>query len=237
MAYPACCVVRASIALPPGRSRFWATCGVTFRLRHSATKSAVSYALSPPTVTCLVPGICSSITSAASRSAVPLASNTSVFTISPCAVLHQQIPVVTQLGFLALAFACQLGIRVRLRCVRLVGPLLPVEIYRRIAKIVRRNGVLRILSLKTFQTRPRFQQRPVHGEVLVREQTLLACLLQYGLEEGFGNIPIEQALAVLGENGHIPDGVVHVQAHEPTEQQVIVKLFHTAVRCAPSTAC
>ena len=38
---------------------------------------------SSPTVTCLVPGICSSINSAASRSAVPLASNTSVFTISP----------------------------------------------------------------------------------------------------------------------------------------------------------
>src|ERR1035438_8342486 len=47
MAYPTCCVVRASIALPPGRSRFWAKCGVTFRFRHSATKSAVSYALSP----------------------------------------------------------------------------------------------------------------------------------------------------------------------------------------------
>jgi len=42
MAYPAWCVVRASIALPPGRSRLWATCGVTFKFLHSATKSAVS---------------------------------------------------------------------------------------------------------------------------------------------------------------------------------------------------
>jgi acetyl esterase len=42
-AYPTCWVVRASMALPPGRSRFWATCGVTFKFRHSATKSAVSY--------------------------------------------------------------------------------------------------------------------------------------------------------------------------------------------------
>ncbi len=73
MPYPGCCVVRASMALPPGRPRFWATCGVTFKFLHSATKSAVSYALSPPTVTCFVPGICSSITSAASRSGVPLA--------------------------------------------------------------------------------------------------------------------------------------------------------------------
>src|SRR6266571_1475966 len=137
MAYPECCVVRASIALPPGRSRFWATCGVTFMFRHSATNSAVSYALSPPTVTCLVPGICSSITSAASRSAVPLASNTSVFTISP-----------------------------------------------------------------------------------------FVCLLEHGLEESFGYVPFEQPLAVLGEHGHIPNGVVHVQAHEPAEQQIVVELFH-----------
>jgi hypothetical protein len=46
------------------------------------------------------------------------------------------------------------------------------------------------------------------------------------LEEGFGNVPIEQALTVFREHGHIPDGVIHVQAHEPTEQQVIVELFH-----------
>src|SRR5580704_1281719 len=130
MAYPTCCVVRASIALPPGRSRFWATCGVTFRFRHSATKSAVSYALSPPTVTCFVPGICSSITSAASRSAVPLALEHLGLYDQPVAVLHPQIPVVTQLGFFALAFACHLRIWVRLRCLRLVRPRLSVEVHR-----------------------------------------------------------------------------------------------------------
>jgi len=62
--------------------------------------------------------------------------------------------------------------------------------------------------------------------VFVREQTALACLLQHGLKEGFGNVPIEQALAVFGEHGHIPDGVIHVQPHEPTEQQIVVELFH-----------
>src|ERR1017187_8193415 len=66
----------------------------------------------------------------------------------------------------------------------------------------------------------------MHREVFIREQTPLPGLLEYRLEEGFSNIPIEQPLAVLGEHGHIPDGVVHVQAHEPAEQQVIVELFH-----------
>ena len=62
--------------------------------------------------------------------------------------------------------------------------------------------------------------------MFVREQTPLAGLLEHGLEEGFGNVAIEQPLAVLREYGHVPDGVIHVQAHEPTEQQVIVELFH-----------
>ena len=38
--------------------------------------------------------------------------------------------------------------------------------------------------------------------------------------------PSRQPLAVLGEHGHIPNAVIHVQAHEPAEQQVIVQLFH-----------
>jgi hypothetical protein len=35
------------------------------------------------------------------------------------------------------------------------------------------------------------------------------------LEESFGNVPIEQALAVLGEYGRVSDGVIHVQAYKP----------------------
>src|SRR6266511_5432190 len=103
MAYPACCVVRASMALPPGRSRFWATCGVTFKFLHSATKSAVSYALSPPTVTWLRSrnlfqhhqrriAFCRSVS----------LEHLGVYDQS-VAVFHQQIPVVTQLRFFALA--------------------------------------------------------------------------------------------------------------------------------------
>src|SRR6266700_3575561 len=143
MAYPTCCVVRASIAFPPGRSRFWATCGVTFKFLHSATKSAVSYALSPPTVTCFVRGI---------AFGGPVGLEHLGVHDQPVAVLHQQVPVVTQLGFFALAFACHLRIRVRLRFVRLVRPLLPVEVHGRIARIVRRSSVLRILTLITLHT-------------------------------------------------------------------------------------
>jgi hypothetical protein len=46
------------------------------------------------------------------------------------------------------------------------------------------------------------------------------------LKEDFGNVPIPQPFAVLGEYGHVPDRVIQVHAHEPTEQQVVVELFH-----------
>ena len=62
--------------------------------------------------------------------------------------------------------------------------------------------------------------------MLVREQIPLPRLLEHLLEEGFGNVSIEQTLAVLGEHGHIPNDVIHVQANEPAEQQVVVELFH-----------
>ena len=56
--------------------------------------------LSPPTVRGCVPGSLSIMTSAASRSAVPFAWNTSPSTNQSVAVLHQQIPAVTQLRLL-----------------------------------------------------------------------------------------------------------------------------------------
>jgi hypothetical protein len=41
--------------------------------------------------------------------------------------------------------------------------------------------------------------------------------LEHSSKEGFGSIPIEQALAVLGEHGHVPEEIIHVQAHEPAK--------------------
>jgi len=58
--------------LCPVRSRF--------QIPALPTKSLVSYPLSAPKVTRFPPGICASITSAASRSAVPLAWDSSALT-------------------------------------------------------------------------------------------------------------------------------------------------------------
>ena len=57
----------------------------------------------------------------------------------PVAVLHQQIPAVTQLRLLARPLARQLRLGICLRFVGIVGPLLAVKVYRRIAQIIRRR--------------------------------------------------------------------------------------------------
>src|SRR6201987_2300680 len=51
----------------------------------------------------------------------------------PIPVFHQQVAAVTQLGLLALALTCHLGLRIGLRRMRLIRAPLPAEVYRRIA--------------------------------------------------------------------------------------------------------
>ncbi len=69
-------------------------------------------------------------------------------------------------------------------------------------------------------------QRPVHREVLVRQQLLRPRLRDHLLEKRFGDFSFQQPLPVLGEHRHVPHLVVHAQPHEPPEQQVVVQLLH-----------
>ena len=71
---------------------------------------------------------------------------------------------------------------------RLIAPLLPVEVHGRIAGIIawRRRGP--VLSLKALVARPRFDQRSIHAEVLVRKQVGGPCLLQYLRKELPGDV-------------------------------------------------
>jgi hypothetical protein len=100
-----------------------------------------------------------------------------------------------------------------------------VEIHRRVARIIgrRRGGVL---ALEALEAGPRLDQRAVNGEVLVREQVPLPRLGHHPIEKGARHLLAEQALPVLREHRGIPDRVVHLQAHEPAIQQVVVELFH-----------
>lgn len=78
------------------------------------------------------------------------------------AVLHQQIPAVTQLRLFPSALARQQRVGIGLGFMRFIRALLPAKVHCGIARIVRRRQRLAFLGLKTLQTRPGFQQRAVH---------------------------------------------------------------------------
>jgi hypothetical protein len=86
------------------------------------------------------------------------------------AVLHQQIAAVTQLRLFPAAFARQQGVGIGLGLMRFVRALLSAEVHRGIARIIRRKRGLALFDLKSLPSRLGFQQRTVHGEMLVAGQ-------------------------------------------------------------------
>src|SRR5262252_2948433 len=72
-----------------------------------------------------------------------------------------------------------------------------------------------ILSLKALLTSPRFDQRPVHTEVLVREQVRGTRLSQHVCEKLLSDIAVQEPIAVLGEDRRHPHRFVHVETYEP----------------------
>ena len=85
------------------------------------------------------------------------------------AILGQQMPEIAELRFAADGFLIQPRVGIGRRLMRVVAPRLPVEIHRRILRIVGRRPV-RALRFETLVTRPRLEQRAVDREVLVGEQ-------------------------------------------------------------------
>src|SRR5258706_7197473 len=145
------------------------------------------------------------------------------------AILHQHVALISQFRFAALGLLKESEIGVSTRFVRLIRTFLPMEVYRRIARVIRLVVVaaLRlILRLKTFQAGPPFDHRAVHREMFVRQELFGARQLQHCREELFRDFPSQQSVAVLAERGCIPNLVVHVQADEPAEQHVVLQLLH-----------
>ena len=105
------------------------------------------------------------------------------------AVLHQQVPAVTQPGLLPLAFARQQRVGIGLGLVGFVRALLPAKVHRGIARIIRRWSRLALLWLKALETRPGFQQRAVHGEMFVGGQPLSPRLRYHARQKTPGPIP------------------------------------------------
>ena len=113
------------------------------------------------------------------------------------AVLHQHVPRVAELGFLAGPLTCQPRLRVGGRLVARVAALLAVKVNRGVARVIGWVLTSAVLALEAFVTRPRFDQRAVDREVLSREQAAAAGLGQHLGKEGLGNLGAQQPLAIL----------------------------------------
>src|SRR2546425_3714841 len=142
------------------------------------------------------------------------------------AILHQQVAGVAQLCLFAFAFATQHCFRIGSRLMRFVRAFLAVKVHCRITRIIRGRFVLLILRLETFQTGRCFQQGAVNCEVLVAKQFVPPRLVQHAGKELLGDVSAQQPLTILCEGGRVPHAVVHVQAHEPAKEHVVVQFFH-----------
>src|SRR5476649_3085145 len=89
------------------------------------------------------------------------------------------------------------------------------------------SSVLIIVAThKAFMAGPRLNQRAIHTEVLAREPLLVLGDAHNLVKEFDDRVVFDQPLAVLGEDGGYPNGIVHRQPDKPTKQQVILNLLH-----------
>src|SRR5213594_4885896 len=141
------------------------------------------------------------------------------------AILHQHVPLVAELGFTPGPLAVQERLRVGRGGMGRVAAPLAVEIHGRIPRIVR-GGRRRVLALETLEARPSVDQGAVDREMLVGEQPALLGLGADPLEKSPRDVAAEQPFPILREHRGVPDRVIHGQAHEPPEEQVVVELLH-----------
>src|SRR5271165_3087193 len=146
------------------------------------------------------------------------------------AVLGHQMAHMAELGLLAGSLAKQTRVRVGRRGMRVVPAFLAVKVAFGIASaatcaVSRRGRAAAILGNEALHARPSLDQRPVYREMLTREQLANLRQIQHASHELTGNVAVQQSIPVLAEDGGIPDLIVHREADEPAEQQIIVELL------------
>src|SRR5512135_2898 len=85
----------------------------------------------------------------------------------PVAVFHQYVTQIAELGFRSPRLLVQHCFRIAGRLMRLIAALFAVKVHRRVAAAIFRRWWRRVFTLKTLLSRPRFDQRSIHGEVLI----------------------------------------------------------------------
>jgi hypothetical protein len=53
-----------------------------------------------------------------------------------------------------------------------------------------------------------------------------ASMTENSFKKGSGDVALDQTHAILSENSSVPNLVIHAQTNKPSEQQVVIQLFH-----------
>ena len=115
----------------------------------------------------------------------------------------------TELGFLARAFARQPRLGVGGRLMGIVAALLAMKVNRGIAGVIRRLlTTIPVLALEAFVAGPGLDQRAVDREVLARQQRAHLWQVQHRGHELARNIAVEQPVPILAEHSRIPHWIV-----------------------------
>ena len=142
-------------------------------------------------------------------------------------------------SFLALPLAVEPGVGIGGRGMRIVRPLLAMEIGFLIASLSRGRAprlliapaaswwlTRTVLGLDALHRRPRLDQRAVDREVIARQKPLDPGLRQHRAQELRRDVAFQQPVAALGEHRMIPRSVIDADADEPAEQKVVFQPLH-----------
>ena len=101
---------------------------------------------------------------------------------------------------------------------RVVPALLTVEVLTAV--------VAAVPGAKALLRRPRLDQGPVHGKMLVRQQRLHLGVMQELGHELLEYVALLQPLAVLRERRRIPHRIIRGQPDKPAIEKVVGQLLH-----------
>ena len=141
------------------------------------------------------------------------------------AVFDQDMTHKRELRFLPFPLAPELRLGIGRRLVRIVGPRLSVEVYRRIAGVTRLRLRGCSFLLEALVSRPGLDQRSVHGKMLVTEELVGTRQFNHFAQERLGDIPFQQSVPVLAEGRVVPHLIIHRQPYEPPKQEIVVQLL------------
>lgn len=149
------------------------------------------------------------------------------------AVLHQGMETVGQARLLARPLAVEHRLRITCAPVRVVAASLPLEIDRRIARViilalVHLLRVSPILAHKALHRRPGLDQRPVRAEVVIARPSSLPALVVNSPEKQNRHFPRQHPFGVLRKHRVIPASLLHLPIQEPHPQNVPLQLIAEA---------